>query len=320
MSFGDAVETCFAKYLIFSGRASRSEYWYFVLFSELASFVGLIAAEILFVSEGIYLFRIAIVLVLSPALLSVSVRRLHDTGRSGHWLLAPFVLLVGAGFVGAYFGAIESKLIIAVFVLGSVLWFLTLFIFTLLPSNERENKFGPNPLSASSNYSDEAAKKEVNLGDFPKAQMAIEYRPDVMDAWTKTQALTVPFQRRFMEILESDPRSDPQKLAASLQEEFKKEQRPFDDEAANDALEDVRTISPSAALEFRNVYETFGDTVPLPDLFQQIEVKYGLSARTIALEGLENQRKRQKEACWTIFVGVVLYMVYLIYIYFFLTS
>jgi hypothetical protein len=108
---------------------------------------------------------------------------------------------------------------------------------------------------------------EVNLGDFPKAQMAIDYRPDVMDAWTKTQALTVPFQRRFMESLESDPRSDPQKLAASLQEEFKKEQRPFDDEAANDALEDVRTISPSAVLEFKNVYETFGDTIPLPDLF-----------------------------------------------------
>jgi len=173
-----------------------------------------------------------------------------------------------------------------------------------------------------------------------------------------------------MESLESDPRSDPQKIAASLKEEFKKEQRPFDDEAANDALEDVRTISPSAALEFKNVYETFGDTVPLPDLFQRIETKYGLSARTIALEEqkkleelekqqkleeekqrklsearqrnlekekqrkleeekqreleekkqwkleAERQRKLKKERAWRIFVGVVLFMVLLLYVFF----
>jgi hypothetical protein len=129
-----------------------------------------------------------------------------------------------------------------------------------------------------------AEDDEVNLSDFPKAQKAIEYRPEVLDAWTNTQALPVPFQRRFIKCLESDPRSDPQKIAASLEEEFKMEQRPFDDEAANDALEEVRTISPEAVIEFKNVYEILGDTVPLPELLQRIEASFGPIAKKLSPE------------------------------------
>ncbi|SDZ58588.1 hypothetical protein SAMN05444004_12536 [Jannaschia faecimaris] len=141
---------------------------------------------------------------------------------------------------------------------------------------------------------------EINLGGFPKAQMATKYRPDVLEAWTKAQALPVRFQRRFLESLERDPRSDAQKTGVSLEEDFKKEQRPYDDEAANDALEEVRTISRSAELEFQKVYETLGDAVPLSEIIGRIEETYGLTARTIAFEAQrkleEQERQRALEA------------------------
>ena len=149
---------------------------------------------------------------------------------------------------------------------------------------------------------------EFNLGDFPKAQMAIEYRSDVMDAWTKTRALPIPFQRRFMESLESDPRSDPQKLAASLEEEFKKQQRPFDDDAANDALEEVRTISPAAVVEFKNVYETLGGTVPVLKILERIEATHGPSKRTIALEQpikLKEEKQKKDTTDLYYFIGII---------------
>ena len=121
-----------------------------------------------------------------------------------------------------------------------------------------------------------------NVGDFPKALMAIGYRREAEEAWSQAQHLPTEYMRRFLEALDEDPKCDALEALSAVEEEFKKEQRPFDDEAANDALEQVRTISPEAALEFKNVYETFGDTVPLPELIQRIEANYGPSEETIA--------------------------------------
>ena len=125
---------------------------------------------------------------------------------------------------------------------------------------------------------------EVNLSDFPKAQMAIEYRREAEEAWSQAQHLPTAYMRRFLEALDEDPKCDALEALSSLEEEFKKEQRPFDDAAANDALEEVRTISPEAALEFKRVYETFGETVPLPELLRRIKAKYGPMAKNLSLE------------------------------------
>jgi uncharacterized membrane protein YhaH (DUF805 family) len=100
MSFQDAVRTCLQqKYVDFSGRARRSEYWYFFLFTII---VGIVAGII----DGILGTRgtaggtglvgaIASLALLLPGL-GVGVRRLHDTGRSGWWLLIGLIPLVGA--------------------------------------------------------------------------------------------------------------------------------------------------------------------------------------------------------------------------------
>ena len=81
MSFADAVRTCFSKYVDFSGRARRSEYWYFLLFYVIVAIVvGIIDAIINSTILGL-LLTIAFFL---PSL-AVTIRRLHDTSRSG-WL------------------------------------------------------------------------------------------------------------------------------------------------------------------------------------------------------------------------------------------
>jgi uncharacterized membrane protein YhaH (DUF805 family) len=93
MSFGEAISTCFHKYADFSGRARRSEYWYWALFA----FIVGVVADIVDVSVGSYPAIVVLVdLALLLPSLAVGVRRLHDTGRSGWWLLLLLIPFVGA--------------------------------------------------------------------------------------------------------------------------------------------------------------------------------------------------------------------------------
>lgn len=86
MTFQESVKVCFTKYADFSGRATRSEYWWFVVFIVVVS----IAAS--FIGSIVYgLFSLA---VLVPSI-AAATRRLHDTNRSGWWQLICFIPLVG---------------------------------------------------------------------------------------------------------------------------------------------------------------------------------------------------------------------------------
>jgi uncharacterized membrane protein YhaH (DUF805 family) len=90
MSFGDAVKTCFTKYVDFQGRASRPEYWWFFLSYVLVYVVlGIIA-----VAAKAPILLLVLLVYLLP-LLSAAVRRLHDTGRSGWWYFIGLVPFVG---------------------------------------------------------------------------------------------------------------------------------------------------------------------------------------------------------------------------------
>ena len=109
MGFVDATKTCLSKYATFSGRAVRSEYWWFFLFVVLASMVLAVVDMILFgtdpetgesptILSG--LFQIAMFL----PLLAAGWRRLHDTGRPGWYLLLP--MLVSIVFMISVFSGI----------------------------------------------------------------------------------------------------------------------------------------------------------------------------------------------------------------------
>lgn len=90
MTFGESIRTCFSKYATFDGRASRPEFWWFFLFSWLGAVATGMVSETL---SG--LFSLAVLL---PSL-AVGARRLHDTNRSGWFLLLWLVPLVGWIFV-----------------------------------------------------------------------------------------------------------------------------------------------------------------------------------------------------------------------------
>jgi uncharacterized membrane protein YhaH (DUF805 family) len=106
------------NYVGFEGRARRTEYWMFVLFNFLAAIV-LAILEYLLGLESVLtvLYSLAILL---PSL-AVAVRRLHDTGRSGWWILINLVPFVGG---------------------------IILLVFMCLDSQEGENEYGVNPKGA----------------------------------------------------------------------------------------------------------------------------------------------------------------------------
>ena len=91
MTFIDSIKTCFSKYAIFDGRAARSEFWWFMLFSVLLNCAG---AQISNSVGGV----VSLALLLPS--LAVGARRLHDLDKSGWWLLLGIIPI--ANFVLIY--------------------------------------------------------------------------------------------------------------------------------------------------------------------------------------------------------------------------
>ena len=103
------------KYGVFSGRARRTEFWMFTLINIII-IVVLLVIEGLIGSPGI-VYLIYSLAVLIPCI-AVTVRRLHDTGRNGWWILISLIPLIGA---------------------------IVLLVFTVQDSKPGENQYGPNP-------------------------------------------------------------------------------------------------------------------------------------------------------------------------------
>lgn len=117
MTFATAVSICFGKYLHLSGRAGCAEYWWFFLFTVLASFVAQIIDGLIFgfTHEGDPgrhpITMLTAFITLFPSL-AVGWRRMHDTGRPGWYILLPLLVVLATliavmiGFVG--FGLLEQ--------------------------------------------------------------------------------------------------------------------------------------------------------------------------------------------------------------------
>lgn len=99
MSFTAAVRSALTQYVGFSGRARRSEYWWFALFTVLVGVAAAILDNLLgtdWGGSGNGLIGLVANLALLLPSLAVGVRRLHDTDRSGWWLLIALIPLIGA--------------------------------------------------------------------------------------------------------------------------------------------------------------------------------------------------------------------------------
>lgn len=132
MTFVESIQTCFRKYATFSGRASRSEFWWWVLFGILG---GLVTSIIPFINA---IFSIALII---PNL-AVTARRLHDTDRSGWWMLAPYGFMALAGVV-AMTGSGTGTAVVGVIALIMV---IVLIVWLATKGTEGDNDFGSDPL------------------------------------------------------------------------------------------------------------------------------------------------------------------------------
>ena len=119
MSFGDAVRSGFDHYTKFEGRASRSAFWWWVLFQIIVEFVAAILDYAIFSNLGVFYGLTALALLLPS--FSVSIRRLHDTDRTGWWLLIYLIPVIG---------------------------FIVLLVFFLTDSDTGPNRYGPGPDTA----------------------------------------------------------------------------------------------------------------------------------------------------------------------------
>lgn len=104
MGFFGAIKSVLTKYANFSGRATRSEYWWWVLFTLLWAWIPIV--------------NLLLLLFFFLPSLGVAVRRLHDTGRSGWWILLGIIPILGG---------------------------LILLIFYCTDSQVGSNQYGPNP-------------------------------------------------------------------------------------------------------------------------------------------------------------------------------
>ena len=97
MTFSEAIKTCLVdKYATFSGRATRSEYWYVVLFGYLLALLIVLLGMMVDSPELIIGLSSVLSLILLVPGLAVCIRRLHDTGRSGWWYLLVLIPYIGA--------------------------------------------------------------------------------------------------------------------------------------------------------------------------------------------------------------------------------
>ena len=91
MTFGESVSTCFKKYFVFQGRASKSEFWWFQLIWVVSYLLILISNN-----QTISFICLGIIIIIAIPLLSVGVRRLHDTNKSGYYYLFSLIPFIGS--------------------------------------------------------------------------------------------------------------------------------------------------------------------------------------------------------------------------------
>lgn len=145
-------------YANFSGRARRKEYWFFVLFQAICLFVALLIDLIVFGKFCIFYGLCALALFIPN--LAVTVRRLHDTNRSGQLVLWLYLIVFGVGILGVIIPMLLTPMLWAVHItfavkmlsvwvvlacLAIIVYVVYLLIWLVSPGTQGDNQYGPDP-------------------------------------------------------------------------------------------------------------------------------------------------------------------------------
>lgn len=134
MAFNYYLNAIKDHYADFEGRARRSEYWYYTLFNAIIMYV---LFGMMFLGDGmIFMYFIAIIYALATLVptLAVAVRRLHDVGKSGWFILIGLIPLIGG------------------------IWLLVLYV---TDSQDGENEYGENTKGFGNNNHDESLIQNI---------------------------------------------------------------------------------------------------------------------------------------------------------------
>lgn len=115
----DFVKLALRRWKDFQGRSRRAEYWWFVLAFTIVCFIAGIIDGVVFGNMETGPLQVVLILAALVPSIAVSIRRLHDIGRTGWWLLIGLIPFLG---------------------------FVVLLYFHVQPGIRGENRFGPDPL------------------------------------------------------------------------------------------------------------------------------------------------------------------------------
>ena len=216
-----AVVSCYANIVNFSGRARRAEYWWFFLFVVLAGVAFQVGLGLWVLrdpdlaralqdpgrmqawikqSDGAHLGGalsvLAYVILAWLPQLSVTVRRLHDTDRSGWLIFVPALAAIGALVAGAFVflatfssGSMAPTLLVLLVPVIVNIWFLVLLC---LPGTHGPNRFGPNPIKGGRRrdmghpaFASHDPEDLAELAARRKAEISDYYRKNVLAGITR---------------------------------------------------------------------------------------------------------------------------------------
>ena len=176
-SLRNSVKTGFSNYTCFKGRTSRSEFWWWMLFSVSVSIL----------TSFMVVLSIICSLVLLVPNMTMGVRRLHDTNHSGWWyalVLIPSAVFLVFDWSGYIYVAYDSGVGLGLLFIPMLIGEIVNIIWWCKLGDEGNNKYGPNPLATASpaptkqlSINDEAVEDQETITVVESEQEAEDGRP-----------------------------------------------------------------------------------------------------------------------------------------------
>ena len=148
MNFINAIKSYFKNWIKFSGRSSRSEYWWAILFANIIIYSSIfIFLIIMNVNNSVGLGLVSILLIgllifFAIASSALSFRRLHDINKSG----LTYIIYTAFVFICALSSSQKNYEMSAIFNIIQIILSIVLIVLHCLPGKSENNKYGPNPL------------------------------------------------------------------------------------------------------------------------------------------------------------------------------
>ena len=313
MNFVESIGSAFAKYGVADGRASRSEYWWFLLFYlgliVIGGFLNTAVASgfdnldaMLWWLTWSPLSNVPMLAMFLPMLM-LGIRRMHDINKSGTWVLVSFVPIFGWVYwfyLAAQEGDTEEN---AYGVNPKLDW---LNAETTITQENPVNRTKPEVVQkptetkkpAADNFPEAKKSRETlekippksnlgidtidPIGSHKDAFLLMEYNSKIEDIFNAIKHLPDSYQDRFLVSVTEEKIESLFSLKDDLIKEYDREINPFDKSEYNDLYKHALSLSKEAAEEVKTVMRLSNDNIDVKEIKKKIDKKF------TSLEGIFN--------------------------------